>query len=157
MLALKDAYEHLKRSENFEPKGFLCGVFLMAPFKTVEKGEWQFDFYDDKKDRITSYVVSEQVKVVNEESEVFKEGETKINEISIDEVEFPFEDAWKKAKNFLKDKHETANKVIIVVQKTEIPTWNISFITDNFNLVNIRMNAKNGKVVEEKVVSLLSF
>ena len=157
MLEIKEAYQRLITAKEFKKKGFLCGAFLMAPFKEVDNSDWQIDFYDEKLDRMTSYLVSKEIKLVNEEGEVFKDENTKINEINLEELEFSFEEAYKKAKKELKDKHETANKIIIVLQKSDVLFWNISFVTETFNLINLRISAKNGKILDEKTASLLSF
>ena len=157
MLDVKESYKKLLDSQDFKKGGYLCSAFVMAKPEEVMNSFWQLDFYDAKKDRMSSYAVKENIELLNTESEVFKDEKTKIEELDLDEVEVKFEDAFEMGKKLIKEKHETPNKVIVVLQKNDVTFWNLSFLTEGFNLINIRIDAKEGKVLDEKRVSLLSF
>ena len=152
---LSEGYKRVVSSKKID--GYLCSVFVMANVERLEQSNWQFDFYDKKKDTITSYVCGEEIKEINTDSDVFKEDHVVLKELDLAEVKFSFEEALRKAKKILKTKHESANKVIVVLQYSKIQMWNITFLTNTFNMLNIKISAKNGKVVEEKLASLLSF
>ncbi|MBI5391926.1 hypothetical protein HZB00_02900 [Candidatus Woesearchaeota archaeon] len=155
--SILEAYKRITASKEFIKEGFLCGVFIMAPAKDIENTVWQLDFYNKEKDVITSYKDTNPVAIEHRDDQVFKEEKTSVNELKLEEVKVSPEEALKAAKKILKDKHETADQVIIILQQQEIPMWNISFLTSTFNLLNIKINARKLNVVEEKIASLLSF
>ncbi len=128
----------------------------MSDMEKLEDAVWQIDFYDENSDKITSYMMDKEIKV-NENSEAFKKPETKVEELNIKEVKTSFDEAYKKSKKIIESKAEEPEKVIVLLQKQKIPVWNISFITKKFNILNVRINASNGRLMEEKLISLLSF
>jgi len=123
--------------------------------------EWQIGFYDKKKDKITTFViVGDNIKVRPEE-EVFKKEETKVNEIQLDKVNLTFDDALAKAdefqqKNFPKDK---SIKTIAILQHIAEfgNVWNITYVTEAFNTLNMKIDASNGKILEHNLASVFSF
>ena len=60
-------------------------------------------------------------------------------------------------KEKIKSRKENTTKYIIILQNAEVTQWNISCFTDTFNLVNYLINARTGKLIDEKVVPLLSW
>ena len=153
---MQQSYEKLINSEEFKHNGFLCSFFFMSDMEKPEDKVWQIDFYNKEADKITSYIMDKEIKV-NENSEAFKKPETKIEELNINEVKTSFDEAYKKSKNILESKAEEPEKIIALLQKQKVPVWNISFITKKFNILNVRINAANGNIMEEKLISLLSF
>ena len=146
-----------KLSKEQKEAGFLCSVFMMTKVRIMEeKKGWQFDFYNKEKKRITSYLVEDEVKLVEQEAEVF-ESENEIKEINLDELDISFEEAVKVAKDIVQDRHEGGEDIIVVLQNIDTLIWNITIVTSSFNMVNIRINAKNGKVISDNATSLLSF
>ncbi len=153
---MQQSYDRLINSAEFKHQGFLCGFFLMSEIEKIEDAVWQIDFYDKDLDKITSYLMESKIKV-NENSEAFKKPETKIESLEIKEIKISFEEACRKARKILESKIEEPTKIIATLQKQNKPAWNISFITQKFNIQNVRINAGTGRVMEEKLVSMLSF
>ena len=123
--------------------------------------EWQLGFYDKKKDKITTFVVKGSAISIRPEEEIFKKDETKISGIEIKKVNVTFDDAIGKAgefqsKNYPKDK---SVKTIAILQN--IPSygniWNITYITESFNTLNMKIDASSGKVLEHNLSSVFSF
>lgn len=156
LTSIKESYNQLLKSKKFKNEGFLCGFFLVSDINEIENSSWQIDFYEESSDTITSYMTKDEIEV-SPKSEIFKEKSTKIEELNLEEVETNFNNTIKKAYNFLKKSKEEATKVIVILQKQNIPTWNISFITKNFNILNIKINATNGKFIDKKIVSIMNF
>ncbi len=157
MLAkIKNSYERLIKSEIFKHEGFLCGAFLMCDIKDLDKTDWQIDFYNKNKDTITTYLIGKEIEATNE-SEVFKTEKMTVEELDLKEVKMDFSDIQKKLQYILETKDEIAVKITIILQHQNIPIWNVIYITKKFNLLNIKMNATNGELIEEKLVNLLSF
>ncbi len=155
---IQESYKQVITSPIFkEEKGFLCNVFVMASTKELENITWQFGFYNPETKTMNSYKDNDGIKVEGKNDAVFQEETQPIEELKLEEVQLELEEALKLAKKHLKERHESAEKTIIVLQKQRIPIWNISFITTMFNLLNIKINGKKKQVLDEKYTSLLSF
>jgi len=50
-------------------------------------------------------------------------------------------------------------KIIAILQNLENlgNVWNLTFVIAAFNTLNMKINAENGKIVEHKLSSILSF
>ena len=84
-----------------------------------------------------------------------------MGEIETNKVKITFDNAIAKAsefqsKNFPKDR---GVKTITILQN--IPdlgnVWNITYVTEAFNTLNIKIDASTGKVLEHNLVSVFSF
>ena len=154
---MRKDYERLLHSKVFEKCGFLCGLFVMASPEDIKNAEWQFDFYDEKKERMTSYLVNDEIRLVEKNAEVFKNGSLEIERLDLDEVMVGVEEALKRAEVVLKEKGLSVSKVVITLQKSKEIFWNVSFLTTSFNLLNVRLSGRDGSLLEESVVSLMDF
>ncbi|MEK6956131.1 MAG: hypothetical protein AABW52_05705 [Nanoarchaeota archaeon] len=153
---IKEDYERLLKSKEFTKEGYLCGFFLMADVDKLESTDWQIDFYDDKKDTITSYVVGEKIEI-SENSKVFKEENKKIEELKLEKLKVDINDALRKCEIILKQHEEKETQVIIILQNDKGIKWNISYVTQRFNLINIKIDGETGDVVNQNIISMLSW
>ncbi|MDP3765492.1 MAG: hypothetical protein Q8R04_03185 [Nanoarchaeota archaeon] len=139
-------------------------TYLSYAFKIPQEmssDDWQFGFYNKKKDRITTFVVSGGNVNIRPEEEIFKKEKAKVNEIQLDKVKLTFDNAMAKAnefqeKNFPKDK---SIKTIAILQNiSEFGNiWNVTYVTEAFNTLNMKINAANGKIIEHNISSVFSF
>src|SRR3989338_606310 len=123
---LKESYERLIKSKEFEHKGFLCGAFLICDIEELDKTSWQLDFYNKEKDTITSYTMDKTIEV-KEDAAVFKEEKTEVEELDIKQIKINFENIKKKLQHTLETKNETPVKITIIVQHQKVPIWNIIY------------------------------
>lgn len=156
MLTIQESYQKLIKSKDFKKKGSLCSLFFTSDIEDIEKSSWQIDFYNKESDTITSYVINDKIEV-NQDLEIFKEKATKIEDLKIEDIKIDFNEALEKAEESLKKNNEEATKIIVILQKQNKTSWNISFITKKFNMINIKIDAVNGKILEEKTIPLLAF
>jgi len=122
-----------------------------------DKGTWQIDFYSPKKHKITSFIVNKGIKVIPSE-QIFQKEVKAIEPLDLNKIKITLDQAYKKINDVLKKKfsHETPSKKIIILQmfeKKEI--WNISYITTTLNLINTKIDAVKGKVLESKLQPLI--
>ena len=131
---------------------YLSSVFLL---KDEEKtSNWQFDYYFPKTNKITAFVVSKDIKIIKDE-DVFSESKN-IEKIDLKDVKFSFDDVVKLILS--KHKNQRFIKEIIIIQSLNKKLlWNISLVTSEFNLFNVKVDAINGKILEETSSSLLQF
>ena len=162
---LKPALEKLKQTQDFKQwaKGNKNDYFSYG-FKIVQEmgpDDWQLGFYNRKKDRITTFVFTGGNIQIRPKEEIFKKQDMKVNEVDINKVKLTFDDAVNAAekfqqKNFPKDK---SIKTITILQN--IPklgsVWNITYITEAFNTLNMKIDASSGKIIENSISSIFSF
>lgn len=163
-MELKPALKKLEKSQDFRKwRDEHTYTYLSYAFRIPQEmpNEWQLGFYDRKKDKITTFVVSNEGIKVRPEEEVFKKEETEVSEIQIDKIKVSFDNAIAKAndfqqKNFPKDK---SIKTIAILQNIGKfgNIWNITYITEAFNTLNMKINAFSGKVLEHNISSVFSF
>ncbi|MEK6983890.1 MAG: hypothetical protein AABX33_04920 [Nanoarchaeota archaeon] len=123
--------------------------------------EWQFGFYSRKKDKITTFILKNASIDIKPEDDVFKKEEIEVQEIQLGKVKITFEGAIGKAnefqqKNYPKDK---SIKTIVILQNiSEFGNiWNITYVTEAFNTLNMKVDASNGKVLGHSLSSVFSF
>ena len=124
------------------------------------EGEWQIGHYNEKEDKITSFIVNGGIKIMPQQ-EIFKKPDMEVNKIDLNKVRLTFAEIVDKASGFQKEKYpkEEANKIIAILQNLEEfgTVWNITFITNSFKTLNIKVNAENSKVLEHKLSSIFEF
>ena len=150
----------LYKNFNNDDKAYLCSFFKIDGEE--EQDEWQVDFYNPEKDKITSFKeIGNQIRIIGKDSKIFKEKEAKVNELRIDKVKIAPEDAIKAVDELKKKKYsgEEALRRIVILQSTKElkENWNITYLTTSFNILNVKINAKNGAVIEESLKPALTF
>ena len=162
-MEVKPALKKLEESSDFKKwRQKNKNTYFSYAFKIPQEmpDEWQLGFYDRKKDKITTFVIGDDIKIKPEE-DVFKKEEMKVNEIQIGKVKLSFDNAIVKAnefqqKNFSKDR---SIKTIAILQNLSNlgNIWNITYITEAFNTLNMKIDAVNGKILEHNLSSIFSF
>ena len=162
---LKPSLKKLEESNDFKKwhqknkNTYLSYVFKIP--QEMNSEEWQFGFYDKKKDKITTFIISGDNIKSRPEEEIFKKEDMKVEGIQLDKVKLAFDSAIGKAdefqqKNFPKDK---SVKTIAILQN--MPklgnVWNITYVTEAFNTLNMKIDAATGRILEHKLSSIFSF
>ena len=156
MQDIKKEYERLLKSEEFKNEGFLSGVFLMSDFQNLNDAFWQLDFYNEKTNLMISYLMEDKI-LLTENSEVFKEEKTKVKKINLNELKINFIEILNISNKIIEKKKENPVKIVIILQENESLIWNISYMTSKLNLVNIKISAEDGKILNESTQQLMSF
>lgn len=164
-MQFKEALKNLENSEEFKKwKKENKDDYLVHGFATLinyydEPFNWQIGYYNKKTDKITPFDVGENV-VVGEPSDAFKKTET-IQELDMKKVKISLAEALKKAEHKQKEEYakQTPMKIFCVIQNYETykEVWNITLVTASMNTLNMKINPTNGKIVEDKLTSLMSF
>ncbi len=162
---LKPAVEKLEKSSEFNKwKQKNKNTYLSYAFKIPQEmgsNDWQLGFYNKKKDRIITFIIAGDGIKTRPEEEIFKKEGTEVNEIQLEKVKLTFDKAIGKAdefqqKNFPKDK---SIKTIAILQNISKlgNVWNITYVTEAFNTLNMKIDASSGKVLEHNISSVFSF
>ena len=127
----------------------------------MKNDEWQIGFYNRDKDKITTFTITGDDVGIRHEEEMFKKEETKVKEIKIDNVKLSFDDVLSKATEFQQENYpkDKALKTIVILQNSDEfgDVWNVTFITEPFNTLNMKIDASDGKIKHHKISSIFSF
>ncbi len=155
---LKEKLAYLKSTDEFKewsknhPSDYLVSIFLMSDHPL----EVQFDFYDEKNDKITSFSL-EGIKVTKVEgSEILKDNKNPLKKLEL--KNWDFNKALKFAEAQLKDKGEEVYKSIVALQNSEHgPMWNITFITKAFKVMNVKLSCDDNKILSSDLRTIFDF
>jgi uncharacterized membrane protein YkoI len=145
---LEDIKERLGLAQEKGIKGKFVSAFYMGDLKKVE---WQVDFFEAGK--IHSLLPDGNVK----EDELF--GKEELKELDLDVVKIDLIHALQSVEKIRDDKYEgmEANKVIVILQRTESTIWNVTWLTKDFKVFNVKIDAVSGDVLREKCDSIMGF
>ncbi len=155
----RQALEKLEESKVFKdwkkdnPGAYLAHGFFMAS-EDVQP-EWQIGYYDKKKNKISAFCVSSDV-TCNPESEPFTDKDT-VAELDMSKLKISYEQAREKAESIQKSKYRahTPMKKIFIVQNLAVgQVWNITYVTQTFNTLNIKIGTEDGEVLSDELVSI---
>jgi uncharacterized membrane protein YkoI len=139
------------------PAYFLAHAFVMLD--EANKGIWQIGFYNPEKERMVTFIVSDKEVKHTEEQEVLRT-EAEILPLKAEDVTHSVEDALKTAKQCLQENYrgEIPIKEFFIIQHAEgHAMFNITFFTQSLKTINIKIDAKTGKIFKHTMQSLAEF
>ena len=164
-MELKQAFEKVSKSKEY--KDLIKennDIFFSYALMTIEKNEassWQLGFYNKATDKITTFVIGKNEIAVQKEEEVFKKPGMEVKPIEMEKAKLKFNEIITKAEKFKKEEYpkETISKTISILQNLEDygTIWNITFVTDSFKTLNMKINPENGEVLHHALEPLMSF
>ena len=151
-------YNNLINSEEFKKwkfknkDSYLSSCFIMQD--QDNKGSWNFGYYMPKKNKITTFIIDNEI-IMNQDQEIFEQNNKKLKEIKIKDVVFNLDKVNEFILKEFKDKKFI--KTIIILQFIDTLSWNITLLGLDFNLINIKLDSKTGKLIDKSVTSMLQF
>jgi len=149
-------HPEFKEWEKHNEECYLVHIFKMLD--DLNEKVWQVGYYNKKNDKITTFFMDDNdIKIIPEE-EVYKKEKKAIKKLDIKKVEVSMQDSLKKANELLKKKYkgESSLKTILILQNiNEGLVWNITFVTNSFKTLNVKVDANNGKIVKHEFTSLM--
>lgn len=154
-------YKRLENSSEYKKwkkdnkDSYLCSCFYLDQ----DGGNWQFDFYLPKKDKIKTFIVEDSEIKSLKDSEIFRKEKKELRKLDLNKVKIDFENAIDIIDNLKKNKYKTENvlKRIIILQNIEKQMWNITYLTSSFNILNVKIDAFSGKILSENFESVMRF
>ena len=138
-----------------KPDSFLAHIFNMDD--EANKDSFQIGFYNID-DSITTFILGKNKCEVIPNAEVFKKPDSKVKKLEIEKVRIETDEADDIASALMKNKYqnESSTKRILILQSIDIGTiYNITYITQSLNMLNIKIDAETGEIKEEKLSSLM--
>lgn len=157
LLKLVEDSETFKRWKITHNDSYLCSLFKNV--SGIQNPEWQFHYYQPEKDTITVFNAGAEIKIVEEDSEILKKKNDKVEELKLDNVKIDLIQALNIIDTFHKNNYpqEIIVNKIIILQKLNRVVWNVTYITTTFNMSNVKVDAESGDIVEESIRQLLKY
>lgn len=147
--------EIFKRWRNSNKNCHLAHVFIL--FDELNKNDWQIGYYNPDDHMITTFIVGKEISQ-NPPEEVFKEEEHIVKELLLSKVKIDAEKALETADKLQKEKYKTQIpfKKIAILQHLDLgQVWNITYVTQSMQTLNIKIDSETGKVKQDHLVSLV--
>ncbi len=121
-------------------------AFLFACFLT--NSEWQFDFFSNNKVTIfKSGKLEKTDDIINTTGEIKK--------LDINKIKIKVEEAIEIARKALKAHNDETDKRIILLQNINSKAvWNLTLLTKHMNIMNIKVDSENGKIIGKSFQSI---
>ncbi|MBN2420826.1 hypothetical protein JXB27_00950 [Candidatus Woesearchaeota archaeon] len=158
-----EAIAKLEKSKEFvswkkEAKpAYLAHAFVMND--EANKGLWQIGYFNPKTNLITVFVVNGNIQR-QPDAEVFKEQKKMVAPLKLSEVKLDEIKAMEEGKKVLDENYkgtEVFRSFMILQDLDKVgQVWNITFVTQKFTTVNVKIDAKTGKCDSHKTISLIS-
>jgi hypothetical protein len=162
-MQIKEVVEKLENNPEFKEwkksheKSYLAHLFKMID--DLNKDLWQVGYYN-KDDTITTFIIApDEIKIVPEEK-VFKKTKKKVKRLDLNKVNVDIDKALKIAEDFQKEKCKgnDPQKIIVVLQDIANNfIYNITYITIAVNLLNMKIDATNGNMINYELTPLMQF
>ncbi|MBI5398063.1 hypothetical protein HZB03_01245 [Candidatus Woesearchaeota archaeon] len=142
------------------PNAALVHVFVMVEPNRAE--QYDVGYYDQTTKQMASFTVTRAKEYlgVHEHDEILKDPKHQIKPLVPDDVHVELMEALDIAVKLQQHKYkkDIALKHVLILQKLPIgQVWNITFVTQQFQTLNIKINAKTGKVIEDSLQPLFQF
>lgn len=138
-----------------------------ALFMTGEGNDrLEVGYYNRKNDKVTTFCINgcgtgRQKIDVKPEENIFKKPDADVEELDMAGVKMDFPEVVSISQDIQKKKYpaESPIKLIMILQKLDPfgNIYNVTFVTSSFKTLNLKINAENGDVVDEQLVSLVQF
>jgi hypothetical protein len=114
---------------------------------------WEFGFFNKETDKVTVFETTPFKQ--RQEDEVLKKDDSMLKPLELSNLTVSFDEAMQIADKFLIEKGVmTAAKKIIILQTEEVMQWNMTIMTQTFNLINIKINAVTGEIFKTESYSI---
>jgi len=159
---LKDGLEKLQKVKEFKEfkkknhNAYLASCVIIVDGKNI--GDLQIDYYIPKKHKMATFIIKEKIELKGED-DIFQKEKSKVNELKLEEIKVGLDKMLKLLEDFRKEKYsgDFPNKIIAVLQSLDgKATWNITCLTATLKILNIKLDAKTGKVLEDKLENVFS-
>jgi hypothetical protein len=160
-MQLQEKLSELEKSDEFaswkkdNKNSYLAHVFRM--FDEENKNIWQFGYYN-KDDTITTFMSESGSVKKTPEQNIFKKDKAKVPKLDVKSISVDFLDAMKIADSVYSEKyskHPLLKSFAILQKIGEECVFNVTYVTQTFNTLNIHIGAADGQIKKEKLASLM--
>ncbi len=162
-MKLKDVIEKLESDSEFQEwrktnkDYYLAHAFMMMD--KANENVWQIGYYNPKIDKVTTFIIEGGDIKISPELNIFKRPGSTVEKLDVSKVRIGTIAAIENAEKVMEKDYPRANpmKMFFIIQnlKQQGHVFNITFITQDFKTVNIRISSETGKVLSHNVENLM--
>ena len=160
-MILKQTIKRVEASKAYKsfikkhPHYYLAHCFAML-VEGEREYKWELGYYSEKTDKMVVFETEPKIKMRPEE-EAFKKTGT-IKGLELSEVKISAGKALEICDKLVKHKYpkQVITKRIIILQHLDKQVFNITLVTQSFNILNIKVDAATGEVLHENIQSIMS-
>ena len=128
--------------------GKVKGAYLVSCF--LMNKEWRIDYYSPKEHKMLTYF-KQNGKLQSQKDEIFQKEQKPLQELYLEKVKIHYLEAMDKVS-------VDADKFITILQVIDgITVWNITVLTAEFKIYNLKVNAENGETISEEEENIMNF
>ncbi|MDP3728739.1 MAG: hypothetical protein Q8R18_04775 [bacterium] len=128
--------------------GTVKGAYLVSCF--LMNKEWRIDYYSPKEHKMLTYF-KQNGKLQHQKDEIFQKKQKKLEKLDLDKVTIHYLQALEKVT-------VDSDKSIIILQIIDgVVVWNITILTSEFKVYNLKVNAENGETISEDEENIMNF
>ena len=122
---------------------YLVSCFLMNK-------EWRIDYYSPKEHKIITFF-KQNGKIQSQKDEIFQKEQKPLEELKLEKVKIHYLEAFDKIS-------VNADSFITILQVIDhVTVWNITVLTQEFKVYNLKINAENGETMSEEEEDIMNF
>ena len=131
-----------------EKIGKVPGAYLVSCF--LMNDTWRIDYYSPTKHKIITYFI-EGGKLEHTIDNIFQKEQKPLEELQLKKIKVSYSHALKKVR-------ADTDKSIIILQVIEGKiVWNITVLTPEFHVYNLKVDAVTGKTLSEEEENIMNF
>lgn len=148
------SFKEWKKENQFS---YLAHVFKLLDDANVD--DWQIGYYN-KDDTITTFIITPGEIKKAETENIFKKPDAKIRKLDKEKIKIDITEALQTAEKIQTKeyKSETPFKIITILQNLDLgQVYNITYVTQTFNVLNFKIDSSTGKVLAKSLKSVMDF
>jgi Zn-dependent metalloprotease len=137
-------------------KYYLAHIFAMLD--EINKDSYQVGYSSPDCTKITTFIVSKDDIQIAPDNEVFKKPGTTIAKLDVSKIKIDSDEAMAKAEEHRKKsyKQDSPIKIFFIIQNLDLgQVYNVTFVTNTFKTINIKISATDGKILHSEATSLM--
>jgi predicted RNA-binding protein len=163
-MQIKDIFSKAQNSAEFKKwhaenaDGYLTHLFFMDEGKGTDL--YDVGYYSVKAKKMASFEVTDSGVCLKDFSEPYREPGKRVKKLDLEKVKITPEQAREAAKKLQEEKYPRSKpvKLIIILQNLEAgQVWNITYVTQQFETLNIKVDAETGKIVSDISQKIFEF
>ncbi len=152
-MEFKEELKKLKKSDlykDIDENAYLTHVSMMEEDKS--KSGWEFGFYNPLTKKV-SVIESNPLKLREPDDILNRDGD--VEELDLDKVKISVDQLNELVDKVAKKENVSLiTKKILILQKIKKTIWNITYLTKDYNLLNVRIDAENGALLHSEFHSV---
>lgn len=161
-MKVKENKNKLEKSKEYKewkeknPDSYFAHEFFMVEGNEINL---EIGYYNNKDSSMASFRIEPEIQLTIC-PEIFKKEDSKIEELEINKVKLDIDDALEKADKLQKEKYpsdSSIKKIAILQNIGKMQIWNITYITQNFKTLNIKIDAETGEILSDKLIEIIQF